>query len=167
MAANNTAKVMSGARAVLQVYDPTTKVATSLGIFSNVSYGVTYDTQPAYTLGNYAPVEIDYTAQDVVSVTASGWRVVDAGPHAGAKMPHLSELMSHEYMELQIFDRQTNKMIAKIANVRPVSFSTSNVARSLSEVTINFVGRLFYDESDPDGAKATEAPGDVAAPTLP
>jgi hypothetical protein len=47
-------KVMSGARAKFGIVDPATGKARYLGIFNNVSYGLTYDAQPAYILGRTA-----------------------------------------------------------------------------------------------------------------
>lgn len=154
------AKVMTGARAQLMIVDPNTGEGRVVGIFNNVSYGLTYGAEPIFLLGRYSPDEIVYTAQEAVSVTASGWRVVDAGPHALAKVPKLADLLNHEYIELAIFDRQTNKRIAKIHSVRPTSYNTTLANRQPEEVSITFLGLLVDDESTDN----TELPG---ASTLP
>lgn len=141
------AKVMTGARAQLIVTDPTTNTGKVVGIFNNVSWGLAYDAQPIYILGRYSPAETVYTGQEPVSISATGWRAVDSGPHVAAKVPNLLDLMNHEYMELAVFDRQTNKMIAKIHSVRPTGYSTSVAARGVQEVSVSFIGLLVDDES--------------------
>lgn len=141
-------KVMSGARATFGVFNPNTDTTTVIGIFSNVSYGVTYDVQPAFILGRYSAAEIDYTAADVVQVTASGWRVIGNGWHKAGQLPTLQQLLTHEYLQLSVTDRQTNKVIAVINNVRPTSASGGFAARQLSESTHTFVGLLVDDEDN-------------------
>lgn len=141
-------KVMSGARAKFGIVDPATGQARYVGIFNNVSYGLTYDAQPAYILGRYSPAEIDYTAQEPVNITASGWRVIDHGAHAEAKVPALADLLTHEYLVLTIVDRQNpTRNIATFRNVRPTGYSTTISARNLEEVTVTFVGIFVDDES--------------------
>ncbi len=149
-------KVMSGARAKFGIVDPKTNKAKYLGIFNNVSYGLTYDAQPAYILGRYSPAEIDYTAQEPVNITASGWRVIDHGPHAEAQVPNLKDLLRHEYLTLTIVDRQNpNRNIAQFRNVRPTGYSTTISARNLEEVSVTFVGIFVDDESTPNAEEAT------------
>lgn len=139
-------KVMSGARAKLQIYDPV-KGTITLGIFANVSYAMSYDAQPVYILGRFSAASIDYTAQEVVQVTASGFRVYNEGAHKHASVPELGKLLESEYITLQIVDRvNPAKPIAVIRNVRPTGYSTSISARQLEEITVNFVGILVDDE---------------------
>jgi len=141
------AKVMTGARAQLMIVDPNTGEGKVMGIFNNVSVGLTYGAEPIFLLGRYSPDEIVYTSQEAVTVEASGWRVVEFGPHVVAKVPQLSDLLLHEYIELAIFDRQTNERIAKIHSVRPTSWSTTISARQPEEIRVTFIGLLVDDES--------------------
>jgi hypothetical protein len=154
------AKTMTGARGQLMIVDPNTGEGRVVGIFNNVSYGLTYGAEAIHLLGRYSPDEIVYTSQEAVSITASGWRVVDSGPHALAKVPKLADLLNHEYIELAIFDRQTNKRIAKFHSVRPTSYNTTLANRQPEEVSITFMGLLVDDESTDN----VELPG---ASTLP
>ncbi len=154
------AKVMTGARAQLMIVDPNTQEGRVVGIFNNVSYGLTYGAEPIFLLGRYSPDEIVYTSQEAVAVTASGWRVIDSGPHALVKVPKLADLLNHEYLELAIFDRQTNKRIAKIHSVRPTSYNTTLANRQPEEISVTFMGLLLDDES----TENAELPG---ASTLP
>lgn len=155
-------KVMSGARAKVGVYDATTGQTQIIGIFSNVSYGVTYDVQPAFILGRYTAAEIDYTAADIVQITASGWRVIGHGWHKEGRLPRVQDLLLHEYIELAVIDRQTEALggeprIAKIRNVRPTSGSGGFSARQLSESTHTFVGLLVDDEDTTNAEHPTAA----------
>lgn len=146
------AKTMTGARARLSVYDPATGKSRVMGIFQSVSYGMTFQTEAVWLLGRFSAAEIDYTSQDLVSITCSGYRVIDHGPHAEAAIPRLQDLLSHEYLELAISDRQReiggkDGRIAKFRQVRPVGYSTQISARQLEEITVNFVAILVDDES--------------------
>lgn len=145
-------KVMSGARAKLGIYDPSTGKTRVVGLFNNVSYGLTYETQPAYILGRYSPAEIDYTAQNEVSISCSGYRVIDHGAHVEAGVPKLQDLLTSDYIELAIIDRQreasgADGRIAKFRQVRPTGYSTTISARNLEELSVTFVGILVDDES--------------------
>jgi hypothetical protein len=145
-------KVMSGARAKVGIHDANDDNTSWVGIFSNVSYGVTYDVQPAFILGRFSAAEIDYTAVDVVQVTCSGWRVVGHGWHKEARLPRVQDLLLHEYLEMVVADRQQEALggeprVAKIRNVRPTSASGGFAAKALSESTHTYVGLLVDDES--------------------
>lgn len=146
-------KIMTGARAKFGIVDPATGLTRYIGIFNNVSYGVTYDAQPAYILGRFSPAEIDYTAQEPVNITASGYRVIGHGAHKEAGVPNLKDLLKHEYLTLTIVDRQSpDKNIATFRNVRPTGFSTTISARNLEEITVSFVG-IFADDEDTKNAE--------------
>jgi hypothetical protein len=145
-------KVMNGARAKMGIYDPATGLTHVVGLFNNVSYNMTYEAQPAYILGRYSPAEIDYTSMDVVSITCSGFRVIEHGPHVEAGVPKLQDLLTSEYIHLAIIDRQREAQgkdgrISIFKNCRATGYSTSISARSLEEITVTFVGLLVDDES--------------------
>jgi len=153
------AKVLSGARAKLGFFDG--NQVNYVGIFSDCSYGVTYDVQPAWILGRYSAAELDYTAMEVVHVTANGYRIVDHGWFADAKFPSLNQLMNFGYLTLSVLDRQTNKEIARIDYVKPVGATGGFNARQLSTSTHTYMGLLVSDESQPDN---TESPGAMSLP---
>lgn len=142
------AKVMSGARAKLGFYNG--KQVNYVGIFADISYGVTYDVQPAFILGSYSAVELDYTAMEVVHVTCTGFRVVNRGWFADAQFPSLSQLMFAEYLTMSVLDRQTNKEVARIDYVRPASATGGFTAKMLSTSTHTYMGLLVHDESQPN-----------------
>jgi hypothetical protein len=153
------AKVLSGARAKLGFYDG--NQVKYVGIFSDVSYGCTYDVQPAWILGRYSAAELDYTAQEICHITANGYRVVGHGWWADAGFPSLSQLMSHNYMTMSVLDRQTGAEIARIDSVRPVAATGGFSARQLSTSTHTYQGLLVNDESQPNN---TESPGAMFLP---
>ncbi len=139
------AKTVSGARCKLYVN------GQIVGIFSSVSYGVTYDASPIYILGRYNAAELVYTGMDVVNVTCTGFRVMDNGPYEAASVPQLQDLLNHEDITLQIIDRQatdpTKANVMTVSGVRPLGFSTSSSARGVNDLTVNFQGMLLEDES--------------------
>lgn len=148
------AKTMHGARAKLAIVSGTDfKV---VGLFSNVSYGVTYDMQPIYILGKHAPAEIVPTGQEAVTVTATGFRIVDNGPHVAGKVPKLQDLLNHEDLGLAIIDRQTGRTIMQVFNVRPTGYQTTVGARGVQEITVNFIGIRIQDESGDQSETAGE-----------
>lgn len=154
------AKVMHGARAQVIVG------GKKVGIFNSISYGLNFETQDVFILGRFSAAEIGYTAQDVVSVSASGWRMIDAGPHDknGAQLPQLQELLTHNDITLAIYDRLTGKQVATITGVRPTSYSTSINQRQMQEISVTFKGLLLSDETATNaensgaGNKASELP---------
>lgn len=155
------AKVVHGARAQLIVGDINNSDARVVGVFNNVSLGLNYDVAPIYTLGNYAPQELVYTAQEAVNVEAAGFRVVDHGAQVDGKVPRLQDLINHEYISLAIQDRQTGRTLYKIRDVRPVGYNTSMAARDVESMTIRFTGRLI----DEDNVSNDDTVGGVLPPT--
>lgn len=153
------AKVLSGARAKLGFYDG--NQVSYVGIFSDVSYGVTYDVQPAYILGRYSAAELDYLAMEVVHISANGFRIVDHGWFQDGKFPALSQLMDANYLTMSCLDRQTGKEVARIDFVRPVSATGGFSARQMASTTHTYMGILCSDESNPDN---TEAPSAMSLP---
>jgi hypothetical protein len=153
---------MSGARAKVGVYNATTGKSEIIGTISNISFGVTYDVQPAFILGRFGAAAIEYTAVDVVQITASGWKVFGHGWHIDGHLPRVQDLLLAEPIELVVIDRQQEALggeprVAKIRNVRPTSGSGGFQARSLSENTYTYVGLLVDDESVTNSEHPTAA----------
>lgn len=147
------AKVMSGARAKLGFYDGNN--VNFVGIFADVSYGVSYNVEPVYILGSYSAVELDYTSMDPVFITATGFRVIGHGWFADAGFPSLSQLPAFDYLVMSVYDRQTSTEVAKITGVKPASANGGFNAKMLSNITFNYVGLLVHDESKPDNVDPT------------
>lgn len=154
------AKTMHGARAKVFIADANSGQPKLIGIFSTVSWGLTYDVSPVFLLGRFSADELVYTAQEPVSVNCSGFRVVDNGAHKLASVPNTKDLLTHEYLTLKISDRQSGKDIATIKSVRPVSYATTLNARQLEEISVQYIGLMVDDES-------TELAETAGATTLP
>lgn len=145
-------QVFHGARAKLGIYDPASGLTRIVGLFNNVSFGLSYEVQEAYILGKHAPAATTYTAQNPVNITASGYRVIQHGPHVEAGLPRLQDLLLAEYIELTIIDRQTEALggdsrVYKFHDVRPTGYSTTISARQQTELSMTFIGILVDDES--------------------
>jgi hypothetical protein len=153
-------KIMNGARAKLGIIEPG-KQPRYVGIFNSVSFGLTFDTAPAYILGRYSAASIDYTAQEVIGITASGYRVIDHGAHADGGLPNLKDLLNSEYLTLTIVDRKDpTRNINTFKNVRATGYSTSINARNLEEITVNFTAINMDDETSDN----SEAAGSMDLP---
>ena len=134
-------KIMNGARAIAQVNGKT------VGWFTNFNYNVAFDTQDAYLLGRLSAAEIDYVAVEPVNGSMSGWRAIDHGPFADARLPTVQQLLTADYLTLTVMDRITGKRICSITGVRLLGEGGGLAARQLSEVTIPYKGLMKSDES--------------------
>ena len=156
-------KTMSGARAKVGIYNAQTGETKFIGSAFNVSYGVTYDFQPAYVLGRYSAAELAYTAVEVVNISMSSWRSFGHGWHKEAQLPPVQNLLTYEAIELVITDRQqealggTDPRIAKIRYVLPTSGAGGYQSRQLSEMTHSYVGLLVDDEDVTNAEHPTAA----------
>jgi hypothetical protein len=141
-------QILHGARAQLMV------AGKIVGCFTSCQWGVNYDAVPSFILGRYSPAEITYTGQDAISVTATGFRIVDNGAYKAGALPQLQNLMTHEDIALAIFDRQTQKLVLTVVGVRPTGYSAGTAARAISDFSVNYLGMRAEDESGSQGESA-------------
>ena len=160
-------KVMHGARAVLWIG------STPIGLFNNVSYQVNYDVAPAYILGRFSAAELIYVGAEVISISASGFRVMRNGPfstvdqQSGSRLvPKLQELMNYEDITVSLHDRSESDpekgLIMNVQHVKPTGFSSSVGARGLQDLSLSMQG-LHYGDEDGDsieGDGASDLPSD-------
>lgn len=146
-----TSKIMHGARAQVILNGVT------VGLFTNVSYGMQYDLTPAFVLGRFSAAELAYTGAEPIGIQASGWRVINQGPFtsSGGNMPRLQDLLVAEDMEFALYDRQTDQLIMKVVGVRHQGFNSSVAPKALEEMSLSFMGLRLSDET----AENNEAPG--------
>ena len=71
-----------------------------------------------------------------------------------ARVPHLQDLLTHEYIQMEVMDRQTGKTICSLKSCRPTGYSTALSARNVEEITVNYVGLLVEDESGENAERA-------------
>jgi hypothetical protein len=146
-----------GARAILSID------GKPVGVFTQVSYGITYGTNPIYILGRFNAAEIVTTDMGTVEIDCSGLRVFDRGPHVVASVPKLQDLLNNSNeVVLTITDRQNPKGAALLTVLcKPTSYSSSTSARGIYSLDVHFSGVTIADESDAGAAQ--EDPG---APTF-
>lgn len=136
-------KSLTGARAKLFINGRLS------GVFSSCSWDVSYGVQPEFILGRYDAGELTYTDMSPVSMTVSGFRVLNNGPYEIGSVPKLQDLLTHESISITIVDRGTNSEVLTVTGIRPAGHSGSFSARGLSEVSIPLMGLTFSDESGP------------------
>lgn len=142
-------KTLTGARAKLYIN------SRLCGVFANCSWDVAYGVSPEYILGRYDAGELTYTDMSPVSLTVSGFRVLNNGPYEIGSVPKLQDLLRHESISVTIVDRGTNREILTVTGVRPTGHSGSSSSRSLFDLSIPMMGLTYSDESGPqadDGA---------------
>lgn len=149
-------KTMSGARALVYMTDRNTNETTLVGYWNTFGYQVSYDVQPSFVLGRYSAAELSTTGVEPVAITAGGWRVVDHGPFATGRLTNVKDLLTQEYLKLEVVDRQTKKKVASIEFCLPTGTSTTLSAKQLTDSTNTYVGLLLDDEST-DNAEASGA----------
>jgi hypothetical protein len=140
-------KVMTGARAKVFLTNPNNNTSSLVGSFHTVTWGLNFDVQPINILGRFSPAELLYTAQEAVSVQCVGFKVIGSGAHRMMGIPNTRDLLTHEYLELVITDRQTGEDIARVHSVRPVSYSTTLNARAVEDISVSYLG-LLVDAPD-------------------
>jgi hypothetical protein len=134
------AKILTGARATVTVK------GVPVGLFSNISWSIRQDKSPAFVLGAFGPVEITPTAQEPVSVSLSGYRIVDKGPYTlGAT--ELEDLLLEEDFEIVITDRQSQKAIFTAQGCRLTGWSSGVSARGVSDIRMDALGLKGWDEA--------------------
>jgi hypothetical protein len=133
-------QILTGARAKVLIN------GTTVGLFTNCSWSIRQDKQPAFILGRHSPAEITPTAQEAVSLTLTGYRVVDAGPYKVANATLLKNLLEEEDFTVTVLDRQTGKVIFSALGCRVLGWSSGVASRGLSDVSINILGLLGQDE---------------------
>lgn len=134
------AKILTGARAKISI------AGNTVGLFANCSWSIRQDKAPAYILGRYNPAEITPTSQEPVSISLTGYRVVDAGPYAVANATLLRGLLEEEDFDVTVYDRQTFKTIFTAVGCRVSGWSSGVAARGVSDVRIDIIGLKGEDE---------------------
>lgn len=134
------AKILTGARAKISIS------GNVVGLFANCSWSVRQDKAPAYILGRYNPAEITPTSQEPVSLSLTGYRVVDAGPYAVANATLLRNLLEEEDFDVVVIDRQTGKSIFTAVGCRVTGWSSGVAARGVSDIRVDVLGIRGEDE---------------------
>lgn len=160
--AGNTSSVITGARATVQ-----NAQGKIIGIFDSCSWGAALSLEDIHILGRYTSAEITVTSYNAVSVQCSGYRVYNASQSnfspdeavgTGANFPLVQNLLNLQDFTLSVYDRQNpTTPIAVIQNCVPQSFNNSVNARTVSKLSMSYMGVLVYDETGPQGESAGAA----------
>lgn len=135
-----TAKVFTGARAVVSVD------GQDIGVFDSCSYGSNIGVEPIHILGSFVTQEITPTTYGEISVECSGFRVLNNGPHTLPKFPRLQDLLNLGSVTLSIRDRQSGTKMMEVIGAVPVAYRSGVNARSTSKISITYMGRILSDE---------------------
>lgn len=133
-------KILTGARSKILVN------GNIVGLFSNCSWSIRQDKQPAFILGRYNPTEITPTTQEPVTIRLTGYRVVDAGPYKVANATLLKNLLNEEDFTVDVIDRQTGKVIFRAVGCRVQGWSSGVASRGVSDIAIDVIGIRGEDE---------------------
>lgn len=138
---------VTGSRAILKVG------GNIVGVYESASYNRSYPTENIHILGNYAPVEVVYTAAEGPTVSCSGFRVVGSGVFTQPGLPTVGELLNFDpsLTTLTVTDRQTGKVIFTLNNTTPNADNGNWNARATSRITVNYTGTIAFDEASPNG----------------
>jgi hypothetical protein len=145
-----------GARVVVHIKGEDDK-DYEVGIFNSVSYSIGITVVPVEVLGSLLPVELVQTGQDVVQVTCSGFRALNAGPYAQSKVPLVNDLLRYDGVTLSIFDRQkaTDKAsisqpLMVVKGAKCTGYRTTHNAKGVSDLEITYMGIVATDETATD-----------------
>lgn len=133
-------QILTGARAKVLIN------GTAIGLFSNASWSIRQEKQPAFILGRYNPAEIVPTTQEPVQMTLTGYRVVNAGPYQVADATLLKNLLLEQDFSVTIIDRQTGETVFTAVGCRVQGWSSGVAARGISDLRIEVIGIRGEDE---------------------
>ena len=148
-----TSKVFSGARAIVKVNN------NIVGLFESATWAENLGSENVHVLGRFSPAEIAITSYEAVTVTCSGFRIIDQGVHILPAFPKLQDLLNLDEITLSITDRQSGKNILVVTGCKPTANNSGVNAKALSRVQVTFVGLKAEDESGSQNEiNATELP---------
>ena len=126
------------------------------GIFSSISYGVDIDVSPAFVLGRFSPMELDVLAQEAISLTCTGWRVLNEGPYSGSiGVPKLQDLLTVDDITISLYDRQTGNFIMTVVGCKSQGWSSGLDSKAQQTLTVRFLGLRLEDEEGDQGEAAS------------
>lgn len=145
---------LSGARAKVSIGG---KV---VGIWTSISYSLSYDVVPSFLLGRYSPAALTTTGVEAVNITAGGWRIVDHSFFKEGAVTPLKDMLTQEDITLSIIDRATGKAIATIKGCLPTGVSQDLSSKQLASGSNSYLGLLLNTEDfqNDENASSTVLP---------
>ncbi len=145
-----------GARVIVRIKGED-NVDQEVGIFNSVSYSMGITVVPVEVLGSLLPVELVQTGQDVIQVTCSGFRALNAGPYAASKVPLVQDLLRYDGVTLAIYDRQKatskaaiSQQLMVVKGAKCTGYRTTHNAKGISDLEITYMGIVATDETATD-----------------
>jgi hypothetical protein len=145
-----------GARCIVRIKGEDDK-DLEVGVFNSVSYSIGITVIPIEVLGSLLPVELVQTGQDVVQVTCSGFRALNAGPYSDGKVPLVQDLLRYDGVTLSILDRQKaeskpaiTQQLLVVKNAKCTGYRTTHNAKGVSDLEITYMGIVATDEKATD-----------------
>jgi hypothetical protein len=135
------ARVLHGSRAKIFIS------GNLVGLFANCTWSIRQTKQPIFILGRFHPAEIVPLSQEPVTMSLSGYRVVDAGPYKVANATLLKNLLNEEDFEVRIEDRQSGKTIFSAVGCRVQGWSSGVAANRTSDINVDIIGIKGEDEA--------------------
>jgi len=146
-------KVLTGNRAKVYVDG---KLA---GIFDQCNYSTAISSEDIFILGASSAREIAITAQEIVNLNCSGFRVVGNGVFILPKFPKLADLMSFQSFTVVIQDRATGANVMTVLGCVPNTRGENFSAKQTSKIQVSYKGIRSFDESgDSDESDAADLP---------
>lgn len=140
---------VSGARAKVSLNGVT------VGIWTSIDYSVLYDVVPSFILGRYSPAAITTTGVEPVSITCSGWQIVDHSMFVNGDVTPLQDLLQQDDITLTVTDRATGANLATIIGCKPTGVSQSVSSKSLATGSNTYLGMLYSDSVFQNAEDAT------------
>jgi hypothetical protein len=134
------AKTLVGSRAKILINGQV------VGLFTNCSWSIRQSKEPLFTLGRYSPGEIVPTSQEAVTVTLTGYRVVDSGPYKVANATLLKDLLNEEDFSIVILDRKTGLSLFTAVGCRVQGWSSGVASRGVSDIRLDVIALRGEDE---------------------
>ena len=134
-------KVLTGARAKVYVNNQL------VGIFETCTYNSNIGVEAIHLLGRYSPDEITPTSYEAVTLSCSGFRVINSGPYTLPAVPMLQDLLTLDGVTITVVDRQTGVAMLTAIGCVATGYNGNHNARATSRVTINYTGLRISDES--------------------
>jgi hypothetical protein len=151
-------KTFHGTRAILSANlsdGSTSDTQSQLGIFESIETGVTQDHFEPFILGRASAGEVAVMGQAPIMVRLSGFRKIEGenlqyGPYGNKNlaMNKLQEILAdNKELMIQVFDRQSGQVVARVLNCKVVSHNFSVAAKQPARLSLELVGLVFEDET--------------------
>ncbi len=151
-------KIMSGARAILQINDKPIAFATNVGYRIDIPHSAV-NVLGRYSVARHEPVGIDVTLTCGVlrftKATGQG-NAADSIGTGNPIAPRVQDLINSEELKIIVIDRATNETIISVNRCRLTGRGGSLASRDLLSENWTFAG-IIADDSDSGGQQ--ESPG--------